>query len=250
MRLPCRSGVVVALAVVLAVAVGMPLSGKRGTWYDPYLDAVEALEAGDAARAVDLLEAALSRRPESGYHRTYGTNYIHYTPHARLAFAWQMLGDCAKALRELERAEAAGELVDDPSLAPRGEVVRRACTPAPRPEVVAVDEGASRTPPSPPVPALDPARLERGVAAFLAGDLETADRIFSRTADDAADSAIAQSLLALVRFARWTAGGRRDDALIAEVRQAVGRARALDPLYSPPPALCPPELLALWDEGR
>ena len=235
-------GILVALAL-LAAAVA-PAPAKRGTWYDPYLDGIEALEAGDAARAVELFETALSRRAESGYHRTYGTNYIHYAPHARLAVAWHALGDCGKALAELERAEAAGELTDDPALVPRSEVVRRAC--APPPPASAAE--ASRTSPEHLPPALDPALLERGITAYLAGDLETSERVFSRVANEAPDSAVGQLLLATVRFARWSTGGRRDEALAEEARQALARARALDPLLAPPPALCPPELLALWND--
>ncbi|RMF73593.1 MAG: hypothetical protein D6738_08365 [Acidobacteria bacterium] len=247
-----RFAVLLAAAVVAAAAA--PAVAARGTWYDPYLDGVEALEKGDPARAIELFETALARRPESGYHRTYGTNYIHYAPHAHLALALGALGRCDAALAEIGRARTAGEPEDDPSLAPRLEALAQRCAPAPEPEPAPPEElsaaaiGPSGSPPAapPPAPAIDRTLLRRGLAAYLAGDLDTATRVFEQAASEAPDSAVAHLLVATVRFARWRADGRRDEALARSVRSALDNARRLDPLLEPPPALCPPELVARW----
>ena len=246
------------LALLAAVALAMaapPVPGARGTWYDPYLDGLEALEKGDAARAVGLFETALSRRAESGYHRTYGTNFIAYTPHAHLALALKAVGDCRRALSEIERARAAGEPEIDPSLGPRLAGVRRDCTPDPPPARAAGDAVRPAAPPAPvesapEPPRLDPASIERGLVSYFAGDLGTAERVFGDLVEAAPDSAVARLLLATVRFARWNAGGRRDEALARAVRESLARARALDPRLEPPRALCPPELIARWQALR
>ena len=245
-----------AIAFLLVIlGSGMPgeVLAARGSWYDPYLDALEALDSGDAASALPLLEQALARTTESGSFRTYGTNYLRYAPHMQVARARHALGDCDAARAALERAAAAGEIEADASFGPLAQSIRAACAPkvgAPSPERAEAQESAPLAAPLPTMPSVDVAAFERGLMAYLAGDLASAVGLLERVAADAPRSAAAQLVLGTVLHASWTAGGKDDAATHARARAALTRARELDPFLAPPPGICPPEVRELHAKSR
>jgi hypothetical protein len=92
----------------------MLLAGARTApaqeWHEAYRDGVRALAQGQPARAVSLLEYAVSRRPQPGRDvLTYGTNVERrYYPYLRLADAYLQLRDLAGARSALERSKTWG----------------------------------------------------------------------------------------------------------------------------------------------
>ena len=61
----------VLLPMLLLLALLAPPVSAREEWYDYYDTALRALDRGDHATAVGLIEAALERKDRSGYLRTY-----------------------------------------------------------------------------------------------------------------------------------------------------------------------------------
>src|SRR6185503_15921569 len=76
-------------------------------WHEAYRDGVKALAQGQPARAVGLLEYAVSKRPQPGRDIvTYGTNVERqYYPYLKLAEAYIKQHDLAGARSALKRSE-------------------------------------------------------------------------------------------------------------------------------------------------
>jgi len=108
-------------------------------WHEAYRDGVKALSAGQAQRAVSLLEYAVSQRSQPGRNViTYGTNVeARYYPYLRLAEAYLRLNDVGGARSALKRSERWGS-------EPAAERARLAAQ---------VEEAAARAAPTPAAPA-------------------------------------------------------------------------------------------------
>lgn len=246
--------ILACLLLALAVSPGL----AREEWYDHYEDALQALDRGSYGQAIESLEAALERKPRSGYLRTYGNNYLRYLPHFYLGVAYHGAGDCRRALESFERSQEAGETEAESVLAARLGVLKADCeaalappsSPSPEPAPVAVVEpAASEKPPAPRV-AVDAERLERGLRSYLDGDLEAAERVFDELVRSAPESPDLRLLHGMALHGRWAAGGEQDALLLERARRELAEAARLEPGLVPDPALCPPRVLALYRSLR
>jgi hypothetical protein len=95
---------VVSLLLVLSARAAPAVAQE---WHEAYRDGVKALSQGQAARAVGLLEYAVSRRPQPGRDIvTYGTNVERqYYPYVRLADAYLQLQNLEGARSAWTRSE-------------------------------------------------------------------------------------------------------------------------------------------------
>jgi len=260
------SGPTVRALVVVGLLLGLATSPAlaRGEWYDHYEEALQALQAGDHQRAIELLETALKRKKRSGYFRTYGNNYVRYLPHFYLGVAHHDAGNCRQSLADFERSEAAQETEPLPALAARLQSLRGACqallapppvAPEPariaelEPAVPAESEGPPETPPD-PVVKIDPKQLEHGLRAYLKGDVTGATRTFGDLARTSPRSATLHLLLGMALHASWVIGGETDRDLLERAREELSEAARLDPGLVPDPALCPPSVVALYRSLR
>src|SRR6185369_9746565 len=114
-------------------------------WHEAYRDGVKALAQGQPARAVGLLEYAVSKRPQPGRDIvTYGTNVERqYYPYLKLAEAYLKQHDLAGARSALKRSETwAREPADERRrLAAQVETMAAAAAPAVAPAAAAHDAG-------------------------------------------------------------------------------------------------------------
>src|SRR6185436_5791426 len=99
----------VAFAILLPfvlLAMGAPFAGAQ-EWHEAYRDGLKALAQNQPARAVGLLEYAVSQRPRPGRDVvTYGTNVERqYYPYLKLAEAYIKVHDIAGARSALKRSE-------------------------------------------------------------------------------------------------------------------------------------------------
>ncbi len=239
-----------ALALVLALTASGTLDA-RDEWYDHYQNALDAIENGDPAGAIELLNTALKRKKKSGYLRTYGNNYVRYVPHFYLGVAYQALGDCDTALERYAESDARGETEPEPELSAQLQRLRSACQwvseePAP---VEAEPVPATQESSEPPLQ-VDPAALERGLRTYLNGDLDQAVAQFERMIEQEPRSARLHLLLGMALHNAWSLGGEQDAALLARARESLSRAGRLDPQLVPDPALCPPRVVALYRQLR
>ena len=232
-----------------------PTALVRGEWYDHYEDALKAIENGRPKRAIDLLGEALAQRSRSGYFRTYGNNYLRYVPQYWLGVAYHDLDDCERALASFERSDAAAETADEPLLAARLRALRTACefrlAPPPASEIASVEKApppAVKTAPAATPP--DPVLLERGLSAFLAGDLVSAVHVFDELAREAPQSATSHLLLGMALHGQWSAAGEDEPDLLERARGELSIAARLDPRVAPDPALCSPRVVALFRSLR
>ena len=152
--------------------------------------------------------------------------------------AYHDLGDCERAVASFDRSQADAETARHPALAARLRTLRREC------ELRSGSTGA------PAERALDPADLERGLRAYLSGDLASAVRAFDELARTFPHSAAPHLLLGMALHGQWSAEGEVDAALLERARRELGRAAAIDPAAAPDPALCPPEVVALYPSLR
>ena len=99
-------GALVLLLPFLLLFAGARSAGAQ-EWHESYRDGVKALNQGQAARAVGLLEYAVSKRPQPGRDIiTYGTNVERqYYPYLKLAEAYIKLHDIGGARSALKRSE-------------------------------------------------------------------------------------------------------------------------------------------------
>ena len=97
-----------ALALLLpSLLLLVAPAGAAQEWHEAYRDGVKALDQGQPARAVGLLEYAVSLRPQPGRDIiTYGTNVERqYYPYLKLAEAYLRLRDVGSARSALKRSE-------------------------------------------------------------------------------------------------------------------------------------------------
>ena len=99
----------VAFAILLPfvlLVIGAPFAGAQ-EWHEAYRDGLKALAQNQPARAVGLLEYAVSQRPQPGRDVvTYGTNVERqYYPYVKLAEAYLRLHDLAGVRSALKRSE-------------------------------------------------------------------------------------------------------------------------------------------------
>lgn len=243
------------LPTLVLLALLAPPVSARGEWYDYYDNALAALDRGDHAMAVGLIEAALERKDRSGYLRTYGNNYIRYVPHFQLGVALHGAGDCQAALASFDQSETRGETVDVPDLDTRMRSLREECEirlapPPVEPADTTVAEPAAVDKPKPKRPPIDRTLLERGLAEYLEGDFEGSIGSFERLAQATPDSARLRLLLGMSLHSAWIAGGETDNGLIERARAELTGAANLDPSLMPDPALCPPRVAALFRSLR
>jgi len=125
-------------------------------WHEAYRDGVKALAQGQPARAVGLLEYAVSKRPQPGRDIvTYGTNVERqYYPYLKLAEAYIKQHDLAGARSALKRSETwAREPADERRrLAAQVEAMAAAAAPAVAPSAAA----PTPMPPPPTTVAAEP----------------------------------------------------------------------------------------------
>ena len=96
------------MAALLALALAVPARAEE--WFDAYERGLEALKQKKADRAIEMLERAARLRPDPGTNViTYGTNRLErYHPYLRLAEAYPLAGQPARAQDALKRSEARG----------------------------------------------------------------------------------------------------------------------------------------------
>lgn len=243
------------LGLLAAGAVSPALA--RGEWYDFYEDAIAAIDGGEPRRAIELLEQALSRKAASGYFRTYGNNYMRYAPQFHLGVAWQEAGDCDRALQFFRRSEDAGETEAEPALAVRMHSLRAVCearieaeAAPPEPEVVETPPEEPPAAPAPPPIEVDTRALERGLRAYLTGDLDEAIRLFEEVTRDEPRAAQPHALLGAALYGSWLLDGESDEKRLGRARDALSRAAGIDPDLALDPALYPPRVIALYRSLR
>ncbi|HEU0105588.1 MAG TPA: PEGA domain-containing protein, partial [Vicinamibacteria bacterium] len=97
-----------AWPALLALALAVPARAEE--WFDAYERGLEALKQKKAERAIEMLERAARLRPDPGNNLiTYGTNRLErYHPYLRLAEAYLLAGQPARAQDALKRSEARG----------------------------------------------------------------------------------------------------------------------------------------------
>ena len=157
-----------ALAVLLPsflFAASAPSAGAQ-EWHEAYRDGLKALAQNQPARAVGLLEYAVSQRPQPGRDVvTYGTNVERqYYPYLKLAEAYLRLHDLAGVRSALKRSETwAREPAEERRrlAAQLDALVAAAATPAPAvpsPAATAPPAAATTEPPpsAAPAPAVKP----------------------------------------------------------------------------------------------
>ena len=224
-------------ALLLACSVMARETATR-EWYQDYEEALRAIEKDNPRKAVALLGSALERKPRAGLLRADGTRHIRYAPQFWLGVAYQRLGDCERAVASFDRSRADDETAKAPALAARMHTLRRECEQR---------LGPTSTPAG---VELDPAQLERGLRAYLTGDLASAVRVFDELARGVPGSAAPHLLLGMALHGQWSAEGEVDVSLLERARRELGRAAAIDPAATPDPALCPPEVVALYQSVR
>ncbi len=159
------------------------LLAAGGAWADykqDYQDGVAAAEKGNWAEVRRLMNAALAAESKPAARmRTYGTNFIPYTPHYYLGLANARLGDCAAALQAFDNPASRSIVAGIPAQAGELASQRARCeqqmlaqnkpaeppptrvepTPPvqppvtePKPVVVAQDPPATDARPTPPAP--------------------------------------------------------------------------------------------------
>ena len=150
-----------ALAVLLPSFLFVASAPSAGAqeWHEAYRDGLKALAQNQPARAVGLLEYAVSQRPQPGRDVvTYGTNVERqYYPYLKLAEAHLRLHDLAGVRSALKRSETwAREPVDERRrLAAQLDVlVAAAATPAPAVPSPAATAPPAAAPAEPPLSAL------------------------------------------------------------------------------------------------
>ncbi len=235
------------LPTLLLLALLAPTVSAREEWYDYYDNALAALDRGEYATAVGLIEAALERKDRFGYLRTYGNNYIRYVPYFQLGIALHGAGDCEGALASFDESETRGETVDVPDLDARLQRLRDECDIRLAPPPVEPADTRVAEPKRPPI---DRALLERGLAAYLEGDFAGSIGSFERLTQATPDSARLRLLLGMSLHGAWVTGGETDNGLIGRARAELAGAAGLDPALMPDPALCPPRVAALFRSLR
>ncbi len=243
------------LSTLLLLALLAPTVSAREEWYDYYDNALAALDSGEYATAVELIEAALKRKDRFGYLRTYGNNYIRYVPYFQLGVALHGAGDCEAALASFDQSETRGETVDVPDLRARlqglrGECEIRLAPPEVEPADPIVLEPAPVAEPKPKRPPIDRTLLERALAAYLEGDFAGSIGSFERLTQASPDSARLRLLLGMSLHSAWVTGGETDRGLIERARAELAGAAGLDAALMPDPALCPPRVAALFRSLR
>ena len=233
-----RSWKLGAAAALLLACAGVGIGAATREWYESYEDALRAIDKGNPRKAVALLGEALERKPRAGMLRAEGNRHIRYTPRFWLGVAYHDLGDCERAVASFDRSQADDETARHPALATRLRTLRRECE---------LRLGPTSAPPQ---RALDPAGLERGLRAYLSGDLASAVRAFDELARAVPDSAAPHLLLGMALHGQWSAEGEVDASLLERARRELGRAAAIDPAAMPDPALCSPEVVAIYHSLR
>jgi hypothetical protein len=157
----------VALTILLPsvlLVIGAPFAGAQ-EWHEAYRDGLKALAQNQPARAVGLLEYAVSQRPQPGRDVvTYGTNVERqYYPYLNLAEAYLRLHDLAGVRSALKRSETwAREPAEERRrlAAQLDALVAAAATPppvVPSPAATAPPAATAEPPPSAvPAPAVTP----------------------------------------------------------------------------------------------
>ena len=90
---------VIAAALVISA---MPLLAAEASWQDRYLDAMENLEQGQFAAAVENLDKAIAAQPEPML--AGNDSSVDYLPYINLAAAYHELGDNASARDALDKS--------------------------------------------------------------------------------------------------------------------------------------------------
>ena len=248
----CLRKLVAGCALIAVVSIATGEVQARDEWYDHYERALAAIDTGKPQAAVGLLESALERKSKSGYLRTYGNNYVRYAPRFYLGVAYHALGDCDQALQQFAESDARNETERDAELAELLKSLRSACewvaqAPAPVEAEPAVNETSE--PEEPPLQ-VDGAQLERGLRAYLGGDLELAVRLFQQMAEQEPRSARLQLFLGMALHNAWVVGGEAEPTLVRQSERALRTASSLNPSLVPDPAICPPRVVALYRQLR
>jgi hypothetical protein len=102
--------------VLCALACLSAPAAQAEEWFDAYEAGLRLLRQGQGVKAAERFERAIRLRPEPGRNiLTYGTNRLaSYHPYLRLAEAWLLVGDAARARDALARSETRpGEPADE-----------------------------------------------------------------------------------------------------------------------------------------
>lgn len=95
-----------AIAALMSAAV---VAAAELPWYQSYERGVAAVERGEGATAIPLLEAAISERPQEALKvRTHGVHFVDYLPHLYLAYAHWLAGNALSARRGLAESDRQG----------------------------------------------------------------------------------------------------------------------------------------------
>ncbi len=150
-----------------------PSAGAQ-EWHEAYRDGLKALAQNQPARAVGLLEYAVSQRPQPGRDVvTYGTNVERqYYPYLKLAEAYLRLHDLAGVRSALKRSETwAREPAEERRrlAAQLDALVAAAATPAPAVPSPAATAPPAAAPAQPPPSALPAPAVKPETAPATAG---------------------------------------------------------------------------------
>ncbi|HEY0788202.1 MAG TPA: tetratricopeptide repeat protein, partial [Thermoanaerobaculia bacterium] len=132
----------------------------RADWASDYEDGMKAASAGDWARVVAKMTAAINAKPaENARMHTYGTIFIPYHPYYYRGIAYFNLGKYEEAVRDLRKATGEGKVKigSAESFLTRAETqLAAAQKPAETPQVAQQPTQPTQAQPKSATPAIDP----------------------------------------------------------------------------------------------
>lgn len=101
----------IARLLLLSQLIALPVVAS-GEWHEDYLSGRRACDAGEYARCIERMRAAIEQRPESRLKaRTTGKNRLDYTPYFYLGVAYYEQGNFENALEALDREAEMGVIL-------------------------------------------------------------------------------------------------------------------------------------------
>ena len=93
---------VIFYLLILAFFTAIPLFGGTPRWYNAYQEGLDAIQAGNWQRGVNLFQEALQvKHQDSNKMRAFGAIFIEYYAHRELGICYYELGNIEKAREEL-----------------------------------------------------------------------------------------------------------------------------------------------------
>ena len=93
---------VIFYLLILAFFTAIPLFGDTPRWYNAYKEGLDAVQAGNWQRGVNLFQEALQvKHQDSNKMRAFGAIFIEYYAHRELGICYYHLGDIENARKHL-----------------------------------------------------------------------------------------------------------------------------------------------------